>query len=127
MALLTAGLVAAVGAVAGVSGITAVVITNNRHTIIINQTDKAIQVTVDGEEMKISAKMEWDFKVKQASPIRIRVRWDNNDGNEKGGNEGAKVDDNAHRDFIVKVDPEGKLELVWAQKYDGKWLPRVLK
>lgn len=74
--------------------------------------------------MRISAHREWQFRVKQASPIRIRVRWDINDGNEKGDHDGAKLDDNDHRDFIAKEDSEGKLVLVNAKQERGRWVPK---
>lgn len=77
MALLTAGLTAAV--IAGVAGTTAsttaVVVTNNRHIDITSRTFIPVVVTVEVEKATIQPKETRRFKVKQATPIIIKVKW----------------------------------------------------
>lgn len=89
---------AIVGAVAGAAAsTTAVIITNNRWTDITNQASKPVVVTVDGEEATIQSESTRRFKVKNATPIRIKVRWPKSEESDLE----LEIDDYSHADYIV--------------------------
>lgn len=95
-------------AIAGaVASTIAAIVTNNRWTDIINRTARTIITTVDGEEVTIRPGYRYRFKVKQDTPVRIKILWQKYVGIYLEYN----FNDYNHRDFYV-TEYNGGIQLI---------------
>lgn len=91
------------------------IITTNRFTDITNRAGRSVVVTVDGEEVTIHARATHSFKVKNATPIIIKVHLPECE------EQGVEIKDYSHRDFIV----DERLEIIPITGFWNAWKTNI--
>lgn len=93
----------------GVAATTSVFI-NNRSVDVRNRASKPVVVTVDGQEVTMKPGVKLKFNVKNATPIRIKVKWPNSEKSDLGC-QLEKLEDDLHGNYYITERRDGGLRI----------------